>query len=202
MKLTYAAFILFTHILFSACKKDSSGSSSGDYYMKFKRDGTEIKMTYIPQAFFTDVSSIGLYNCSLEAFTSDGKTTLILMIYDPSAIAAGKTYMQDYFPSVAIVQAQMAYTDETATGYSSGSTISDPDAACIITISELTDTYIKGTFSGKLLTSDYNGIKYAITDGAFYLPVKKESGLMLKAVICPGQTHLNCRKSLMPGFIL
>ncbi|SFQ52378.1 hypothetical protein SAMN05444277_11747 [Parafilimonas terrae] len=176
MKRTFAYFVFFAFALisFSACKKDSGSiSGGGDYYMKFKRDGKEIKMTYTPQALFADVSSIGLYNGTFEAFTSDGKTTMILIIYDPSPVAAGKTYTQDYLSTASLPQAQLAYTDETTTGYSSGSTILNPDASTTVSISDRTDTYIKGTFSGKLLTSDYKGIKYNITDGEFYLKIVK-----------------------------
>lgn len=170
---TYFLFFAFALISFSACKKDSGSNSGGGYYIKFKRDGKEIKMTYSPQAVFADVSLIGLYNGTFEAFTSDGKTTMLIIIYDASPVAAGKTYTQDFLSTASLPQAQLAYTDETTTGYSSGSTILNPDASTTVSISDLTDTYIKGTFSGKLLTSDYKGIKYTITDGEFYLKIVK-----------------------------
>ncbi len=160
--------VVISIFLLTGCKKNSSGSG-GKYYIRFDRNGSSIEMDLQPQSSFYDSLAAGLNTGTMEAFTSDGKQAMLLFVYNNSPVAAG-TYTQNFVSAnQSIPQAQMAYTDETGTAYSSGSSILNASAAAIITISELTNTYVKGTFSGNLLTSDYSGVQYKITNGEFYL---------------------------------
>jgi len=168
---TFIALLLiyFSSLFFAACKKNSD--SKPTYYMKADIGGTE--KTYATNAEATRSGLGRFYFLTMRAIAGNNSSEgLILSIEQLIDTFTTGTYTE------------RASNDYDVTGtYNPGS--SDPSAVfetdgllgalgmpLKITISEISDTQVAGTFSGEFFGrngSDSNSI--LITDGEFNLPI-------------------------------
>ena len=180
----YIAVIL--PFFFSNCKKSSgpgNGSGGSGYYMKFKMGGSSVE--YDSQAFaeIAHLTSNNLYSCVMAAYKDVNaglKNAVTVTIFSASPIAANVGYndpLKAQGSSGPVPETTIFWYDATGTGYLTAGSLSDntgntPLAGVVanakLTITELTSTYIKGTFSGTAYRSDFTTSE-AITEGEFYL---------------------------------
>lgn len=183
--------LLLVPIALSQCKKSggtaSGSNSSGNgstYYMRFKLNGNSVEYDSEPSATLTHSSSDGLYSAVLFAYkdvNAGSKNAATIIVYSASAIAANVGYndpqkAQETDGSL-VPQSTVFWYDSTGTGYLTAGEFSDangniPVAGIVadarLTITELTTTDVKGTFSGTVYRPDL-AVSDVITDGEFYL---------------------------------
>ena len=178
----YFFFILATILAVSGCKKDGVDNDSegeggeNEFFMSFKADGADIEYKSNTITQLLPVSDKGLYSCILQGYkdfpaTDDHLMSLIIWSRDPIAT---KTYRNavnvvntddDEIPEIVVT-----YLNGDDAGYLSQNiflpaipgyehVVTDAE----ITLSEINDGYITGTFSGTL---------YKSTDATFTTTVK------------------------------
>jgi hypothetical protein len=183
--LLYLAAVL--SIFFFNCKKSSSGPGNGSgsgYYMRCKLNGASVE--YNSQAFagISHLTSDNLYTCVMGAYkdvNAGAKNAFTITIFSANPIAAGVGYNDPLKAQGGsgntIPQTTIFWYDATGAGYLTAGALSDNTGSTPIsgvvanaqlTITELTSTYLKGTFSGTAYRSDFASSE-AITDGEFYL---------------------------------
>ena len=169
-KLSFFLLAFFT-VLFFSCKKDSSSSgSSSNYYIKATVGGTQKNYTSNP--LVTIINQSNIYSMSLSA--GAGGTSL-------EGLALQIT--QNNTPILAGTYLESGTTYTIAGDYNPGST----DVSAIfgaglnplsaqplqITISQLSDKIVSGTFSGEFYSNSGVGSdSLLVANGSFNLPIK------------------------------
>ena len=181
--------IAITLLLFSgACKKDSAagttGTASGSYYMRFKAAG--VQKEYLQNAggnFNHAQTTVGYYSSTIGG-TKDPfdakKDNMALALVVKGLAQQNITYTN--FTTIAAGSqkayiSQAGYYNEAGEFYTSWS--EDFNAAIPagtennmkITITAVTSTSLKGTFSGVLYNADYSK-KIVITDGDYLIKLQ------------------------------
>lgn len=166
----FISIISITLLISCSKKEDSALNTDSDYFMSFKANGTEIIYTDILSAQFEDAPNQNIHGLTMAGANFNGSSTdedfgIILMNDTP--ITEG-SYNQDYIPNTYASRAFMSYI-KGEQGYSSASPLLSDVAKANVTITEITNTYISGTFSGTLVKSDddYSVITHEITNGKF-----------------------------------
>ncbi|HEY5370850.1 MAG TPA: hypothetical protein VIJ75_17830 [Hanamia sp.] len=163
---SFLSFMMALAILssfLSSCKKDSAASTG--YYVKANVNGTEINYTGFTSAMFLTIPSgqpTPFSVLNIEGMNTQDATTdvLALGITDFSAITT-KTYTD-----VAVgytFQGTISYYDASNNQYNSVMALTP---AVKITITEITSSYVAGTFSGTAATIS-TGKTAVITNGSF-----------------------------------
>jgi hypothetical protein len=188
-RLASLAALTIVALTLSHCKK-SSGSGSGNnnngngYYMKFDLNGNPVDYGSDALAELSFSSSDGLYSAALIAYkdvNAGAKNAVTILAYSSSGIAANVGYND---PGKAaetngaqVPQSTIFWYDSTGAAYltagefadaSGNMMISGAVADCKLTITELTNTDVKGTFSGTVYRTDFS-TSDVITNGQFYL---------------------------------
>lgn len=156
------ALAIFSSLL-PSCKKDSAASAS--YYVKANVNGTEINYTGFTSAMFLTIPSGEVTPFSvlnIEGMNAQYATTDVfaLVITDSSAITT-KTYTDAAVGYT--FQGTISYYDAANNQYNSVMALTP---AVKITITEITSSYVAGTFSGTAATIS-NGKTAVITNGSF-----------------------------------
>lgn len=169
MRTTLKLIALFaiTVMIFS-CKK-SSNSSSG-YYFKGTYDGTPKTFNTAVTASKTNLGS-GIYSLTIVGATTAEESAIVLWS-DQDNFTAGSTYTitptgVDTYNSLSYVSplGSSAPSSIWNTSYDYG--VVDQSFSC--TITEVTSSYIKGTFSGVLyMNTDSAVVTKAVSGGQFY----------------------------------
>jgi glutamate synthase domain-containing protein 3 len=151
----FALFALAT----GSCKKDDA-TDDGKYFIRFNANGSKVEFTVQGSL----VAAFGQAGTQYNAvFTGgDAASNISLQVYDGKAIAAG-TFSGYTITGGAVVGAIMGYSDNSGTLYTQGSVGSNAS----ITISEITTTTVRGTFSGTLKASGKTDI--VVSQGEFYV---------------------------------
>jgi len=180
-------FAAILSILFSNCKKSSSDPGNGNgsgYYMRCKLSGASVEYTSQAFASISHLTSDNLYTCVMGAYkdvNAGAKNAFTVTIFSVNPIAANVGYNDPLKAQGSsgntVPQTTIFWYDATGAGYltvgslsdNSGNTsISGVVANAHLTITELTSTYLKGTFSGTVYRSDLSTSE-VVTDGEFYL---------------------------------
>ena len=150
--------------LFSSCKKKESANNT-DYFVKANVNGAVISYTGFTSAMFLTMPSGGAtpYNVlNIEGKNNPSSATDILavVITDYDKITT-KTYTDAVVGYT--IQGTVNYYDAIGNQFSSAVAITP---AVKITITEITSTYVEGTFSGTAATIS-TGKTAVITNGSF-----------------------------------
>jgi len=182
------AVLALVLLSFGQCKKNnSSANATGNgngYYLRFKLNGAAVD--YESQAFISIslLSSSGL-NTAVAAAYKDVyaglKNAVTITVFSNNPIAANTGYNdphKSYEKNGAwISQSVITWYDSTGTAYLTAGLLADSTghvslngvvADSKFTITELTTTYAKGTFSGTIYRSDFQR-SAVISEGQFYL---------------------------------
>jgi hypothetical protein len=167
-------FSLLLGLIFSlnACKKEA-GNADTNYYFEATVDGVKKAYPYLPTAVMLD--TLDVYSLGMLAYASAGSQELFsLNIGQESGPITTGTYVDDYTNEDRIVVGGFnPGTDDEALMYGAGLD-EGPDPRLTITISEIGEKTITGTFSGTFFDHGGDGPgKVAITDGKFYMPLYK-----------------------------
>jgi hypothetical protein len=154
----FLAIAVFAFVLIG-CKKDDD-AGSGVYRMKFKVDGNQVEFNLQTALVAAFGQSGSQYNSVISG--SDSKSNVGLQVFDNKIIATGK-YSGYTISNSAVVGALMHYQDLNGTVYTQGTVSPDIE----ITINEINDTTVKGTFRGTLKSTGKANI--SITDGEFFV---------------------------------
>ncbi|MEE4285236.1 MAG: hypothetical protein V2I31_03775 [Mariniphaga sp.] len=161
VKLILALLVLVSGVfLLGSCAKDED---PGEYFMRFKANGTLVEYTN-QLGLAASFAQSGNQHVSTISGWNDASSNFSLLLYNLAPIAES-TY-SGYSVSVdGTVGVLFAHKEkESEAVFSSGVT---PDYDARITISELTETGVKGTFSGLIKAAGYPDI--SITEGAFFV---------------------------------
>ncbi|MBN8674810.1 MAG: hypothetical protein J0L56_11785 [Chitinophagales bacterium] len=161
MKLFFLSLIAFFFIsLLSCSKKDNEPAVS--YYVRFKLNDTLINHSGLNVCSLKPNTTIAGTNDFL--FSSNSvKTNLTFGIHKNGSIRTG-TYSSLDDPTN-FVSAEF-YKDQGQTAYSTHITFMSP-SPFFITLHEMNEQYIKGTFTGAYLYTDDESDSVKITDGEF-----------------------------------
>ncbi|MBG9376526.1 hypothetical protein I5907_09795 [Panacibacter sp. DH6] len=174
MNRTLSSLVLLYCLCFTACKKEG-GEPSENYAIVATIDGNVKSYTYTPTAVMLD--AFDAYSVGMAAYTdasvNDIFTLNILKQSELGAIVPG-TYVDDYTnEDVFVLGGFNLGSMDDAEAYGAGLQ-EGTDPKLTITITELTDKIIRGTFSGTFFDHGGDGPgKVSVTDGKFYLPVVK-----------------------------
>ncbi len=154
----------------AADSKNIDYQGSGLYYLKAKVDGkwiefnqdSELSFNFGP---FIDIIYDGVINASnLDSGEQSIINSITIMIRQSGKIEVG-SYSGGIPFEYGFKGVTMSYTDS----HSSAMYVTDLNRPqSFLKISELTDTFIKGTFSGELVNI-MSKSKISITDGEFYI---------------------------------
>jgi hypothetical protein len=157
-----AAVFMFTAI--SGCTKKKDQDTGNPYYMRFKANGKQIE--YRPGAQAAFIHQDNLYSCVLSGFVTN--SNLSVSLFDFSPITTNVTYTEKILTgaSMVVFNTLIGYQDDQGILYNSVNSTAHPNANARVTISEITNGYVKGVFTA-VVCKDQLTIK--ITDGEFYL---------------------------------
>jgi hypothetical protein len=157
--------LLLTILSFYSCKKDSSGTSG--YYVKFKLNGNWVTWKTVVGELGPDLGNPAKTDLGVTANDDAQNNVLDISIQiDGSNFATG-TYASDnsnYWVVMSYLKgantANMNYFDiqDAASG---------PASKYIINVTSITDTEIRGTFTGNYLFSYDSQESMNITEGEF-----------------------------------
>ncbi|HYK45068.1 MAG TPA: hypothetical protein VEV83_07865 [Parafilimonas sp.] len=154
--------LLFTCLM--ACSKDSGSVTSG-YYVKFKLDNEQKQYNEITAVFFSNNGYV--YHFGGEAQkdpANDSDELIAVIVNDLQPITINKVYGDSLMD--AMQQGLINYSDETGSHYTS--MITDGDNVKIV-FTEISDTTVSGTFSGKIYNVHEPLDIHSITEGQFHL---------------------------------
>lgn len=173
----------------SSCKKSGgagdSGSNGSGYYMKFKLNGVQMEFDSQPIAGISYSSQDNIYTCVIAAYkdvNSGLKNAVAITLFSNSVIAANVNYNDPAKAKEAngdiLPQNTIFFYDSTANAFLTMGALADASgniplpgvvANAQLTITEMTSSYIKGSFSGTVYKSSTLNQYYSITGGTFYL---------------------------------
>lgn len=166
MKKTAGFFLVFTAIVFSlifiiSCSKDDE--TPGEYFMRFKANGASVE--YTNQLGLTaGFAQNGNQHVATISGWNDASSNFSLLLYNLAPITE-VTY-SGYSVSVdGTVGVFFAHKEKDSGAVFSSGVTTDFDAS--VTISEITETGVKGTFSGLIKASGFSDI--TITEGSFFV---------------------------------
>ena len=162
-----ALVLVATLITTVSCNKDDD-SSSTDYYLQFKLDGTNKKYIEITTAVFTTV--LPLYSCAMvgeKPITGNIYEGMGITISSDAEIVANVTYTDAIVASLGTPAASLLFTDEAGAQFASVIAVS-PGVQVII--SAMDANSVTGYFSGTVVsTADFTTSR-TVTEGQFHLP--------------------------------
>ncbi len=166
------AFLSLITFSFGCKKKDSPGTDSGTYFIKFKVNGAQKEFGYT-SGVFTQINLGGgyptIYTASFQGISSSSTPTVYNMslnINDLVAIAINKNYKSVIIGST--VAGSLVYMDAVGlvhgSDFVSTGSLGDDDA--VIKLTEITTTSVSGTFTGKVASLGA-ATALTITEGTF-----------------------------------
>ncbi len=147
-------------LLVSSCKKDSAVVDNDTYYMRFKANGVQFQFTEQASLVATFAQTGTIFTSSFTGL--DGLSQIVLFVYDNKEIAV-KTYSGYFLVGSSFIGALISYNDPSGNFYKEG--IGNSDGT--VTISEMTDKTVRGSFGGTVVANGKADIK--ITNGEFFL---------------------------------
>lgn len=156
------AFMLLVSSVFfvTSCSKDED---PGEFYMRFKANGTLVEYTN-QLGLSAGFAQSGNQHVGTISGWNDASSNFSLLLYNLSPIS--ETTYSGYAVSVdGTVGVLFAHKEkESGTVFSSGVT---PDYDARVTLLQLTETGVKGTFSGTIRAAGHPDI--SISEGEFFV---------------------------------
>jgi hypothetical protein len=153
--------LLFAAAGLAACGNSTGPNGSGAYFMRFDANGSRVEFTLQSSLLGAFAHQGNQFNALLTGI--DANSNASLQIFDGQAITA-KAYSGYTISGAALVGVLITYQDTQGTVYSSGG---NQTTNAVITITDLSATELRGTFSGTLFSAGKPNV--AITNGEFFL---------------------------------
>ncbi|SKB87841.1 hypothetical protein SAMN05660226_03589 [Parapedobacter luteus] len=199
MKSSIIIVALFVCATAVSCSKKDTPVPSADYYFRFKVNGVQVDYPYrtgIEHNLIGNVNMAGhdadlgsYYVCNLAGMRTlaeggalnNYRNNLVIFMQHPEKFDTGVTYSNVSSGSTMLIYQlfMMGYYDNDGVLYSASNLNNNPYSVfgnATVTFDEITDTNVKGSFSGALEARDVsNGIVVVtgtvdITDGEFFVP--------------------------------
>ncbi len=156
----YATFIFFV-FLSTGCSKDEE--NPGEYYIRFEANGNKVE--YNNQISLTaGFGQSGNQYVGTVSGWNDASSNITLILYDIEPITES-TY-SGYTASInGVMGVVFSYKEKESGAVFSSGVAADHDAR--ITLSEITETGVRGTFGGTITTAGQPDIN--ITEGSFFV---------------------------------
>jgi hypothetical protein len=156
---------LFSFITIAGCSKDTGSSAQEKSYLRFKADGVQEEFSDCNVVFMGIMPSVTptVYYCHITCGVTEDWSAL--SIYTTNPITKNLTYTEEVNSVTGIPIAGFATKNNDEGEYISWQG-GWPYYEVSITLTEVTDKYIKGNFSGKIRQLTGTGIQ-TITDGEF-----------------------------------
>lgn len=170
--------ILAIVLVMASCKKNiapgtGDTNDNNQYYISFKINNVQKKYTYTvanlnagdgPPNTYTGYFGGGIKGDTL-------KNNFGFRIFDFNSISTDKTYNEGIFPPTSVPAAYCEYIDESGVIYVSFLSTYFPSLPFSVKITEITSSYVKGNFSGKVnAVNDFGTANsLVVSDGKFYL---------------------------------
>jgi hypothetical protein len=175
-------FLLFISILFIACKKSTPAAPA--YFMQLSANGKNVNYTACTE---NEVIINGQPDTQITGFYSStgnvgNKQFRIDLVADENNLKTGQVYTSQSAKSFNFTnQVTFAYLPDSLVDNYFGYTTAIYNPTGTVTLTEVTPTYIKGTFSAKLFsTDDFFGqnLLYTATNGTFYSSHNSHTGVI------------------------
>lgn len=163
-------------VLASCSKEDSALNTENDYFISFEVNGTEVLYTELLKAERNTLGT-NFHGITITGTNFNGPNTnedIGIILIDNTEITTG-TYTQQLNPNTNTSEAFISYIKD-GQGYSSVYPSLSTVASATVTVTNITEEYIEGHFSSKMVDSsgDYDKITHNITNGKF--KIKLEEG--------------------------
>ena len=164
----FFSLLIFSFILFISCSKDNNTESKPSYYLIFKLNDNLVKHNYPTYSSLKPNTTIpGSYDFQLSSNSDDHQNNIVFSLHKAGAINTGSYTTSDNTIS------DVSYTVfNNALGiekiYSVYTTGHSP-ALFSITLTDIADTYFKGTFNGTYMYNDDRTDSIRITNGEFFV---------------------------------
>lgn len=152
-------FIALLSATFSSCSKDDEPAEN-DYYVRFNASGQKVEFKVHGSLVAAFGQSGSNHNAVFTGY--DATSNISLQVFDNKAITTA-TYTGYTLSDSSFIGALIGYTDKSGTLYMQDAL----NPVTSISISEITATTVKGTFSGTVKASGKTDI--SITNGEFYV---------------------------------
>lgn len=162
MKTKILSFITLVSIIICSCSSDSNeGNTGNDYFIKAKVNGQSIKLTHLAQA--------------LQLGTANNMAIMLYAGNSPARIYPFFSFDIDNLTQIttgtysdATHDVLFQFHDSNEKGYINDNTNNLNDFQ--VNITEVSDSYVKGTFVGVLWEEINLTENITVTEGEFYLP--------------------------------
>ncbi len=151
--------LLFLAVTSGSCSKDDETAES-EYYVRFNANGQKLEFTLQGAVLAAFGQSGNQYNAAFTGGNTNSNVSL--QVFDNKAITTA-TYSRYVLTGSAFIGAIIGYQDNSGTLFTQGAV--NPNTS--ITISAITSTTVKGTFSGTVKAAGKPDI--SITNGEFYV---------------------------------
>jgi hypothetical protein len=159
------SLVLAGGTLLAGCGKshDSTGpGNSNDYFLRFNVNGSAVSFTLQTSLNAAFAHSGTVYNAVIVGF--DATRNANVQIVNGSPIGTG-TWHDFQIQGSALVGSLIGYQDAGGTLYG---TSPGSDADVTVAITKMTDTAVRGTFSGTIVASGHADL--VVTNGEFFVP--------------------------------
>lgn len=188
---TLFALIICT-VVMNSCKKDLLKENDGDNFIRFTFNGERFE--YASEAFGNIQTTDGVQTLIIGAYKNFTTTSVLqehisILVFNKTDITAGATYHDPVkvvtTDGTKMPQVIITYYDKRETGFQTVGIFSDENGVVTgsdlipalkniaidakVTVTELTNDRIKGSFSGTTYEADSwtDAIKFPITNGEF-----------------------------------
>lgn len=163
--------LMFTIVISFSCNKksdDTPTDTNADFFVRFKLDGTQMEFKGMTTGLFQTLPlTPTIYSGSFQGLQSSTAVTTNLFgidVRDIVPIAINKNYTNIAISNT--IQATFLYFDAAGNQYSSGYLATTASTDAVVRLTEITNTSVSGTFSGKMSTLSGTVAK-TITEGSF-----------------------------------
>lgn len=176
MKKIFTNFLLLAFFIIAivSCKKNSP--NNGKYYVTFKVNDTLINWTkYIFVDIGPDQADTSQLTLDFNSTSNNMDTAFFidLTIGGKTIPASTYIYSHNYNDTVLYTDYNLGNNDPTKPDFDIEDVGGMPPPTFSLTITSITSTEVKGTFTGNYLASYASGppVTLSITDGEFYAPI-------------------------------
>jgi hypothetical protein len=145
--------------LFVSCQNDDE-ESGGEYYVRFIANGKKVEFSVQGATIAAFAQAGNTYNAVFTSYNTS--SNIGLQVYDNKEITKG-TYIGYTLSGTSFIGALIHYKDDSGILYTQDAL----NAVTSITISEITSSAVRGTFSGVLKSSGKPDL--SITQGEFFV---------------------------------
>lgn len=169
--------LLLTFLLCFTCSQTDDADKTepnNDYYITFEINGETKTYTDVLSFDFYGMMANNIYGAGIVSANGSGPNAgeaILMYVYDTNQITTDKTYTEAMIPDKYLSSATIAY-GKAEMGYTSAAPNISSVSKARITLTEITDTYVSGTFNAVLVTNqDYNTAAKTIKNGTFKIKI-------------------------------